>query len=44
MILGVVQTTAAFFDATLFQLAGHVVFLLFLLFLPQGLIRRKVRQ
>ena len=44
MILGVVQTLAATFDATLFQLAGHVVFLIFLIFLPNGLIQRRVRQ
>jgi len=43
MILGVVQTVAASFDTTLFDLAGHVVFLIFLIFLPNGLIRRKVR-
>ncbi|MGQ2914673.1 branched-chain amino acid ABC transporter permease [Microbacterium aurantiacum] len=43
IILGVVQTVAAYFDATLFQLAGHVVFLLFLAFLPGGLIQRKAR-
>lgn len=44
IILGVVQTVAAQFDSTLFQLAGHVVFLLFLVFLPNGLIRRRSRQ
>ncbi|WP_040167240.1 branched-chain amino acid ABC transporter permease [Microbacterium gorillae] len=44
VILGVVQTLAARVDSTLFQLAGHIVFLVFLILLPQGLIRRKVRQ
>jgi len=43
MILGVVQTLAATWDSTLFQFAGHLVFLIFLIFLPNGLIRRKVR-
>lgn len=43
IILGVVQTLAARFDPTLFQLAGHIVFLAFLVFLPSGLIRRKAR-
>lgn len=43
MILGVVQTLAATWDSTLFQFAGHLVFLVFLVFLPNGLIRRKVR-
>jgi len=43
MILGVVQTVAATFDTTLFDLAGHAVFLVFLIFLPNGIIRRKVR-
>ena len=43
IILGVVQTVAATFDTTLFDLAGHVVFLAFLIFLPNGIIRRKVR-
>lgn len=43
IILGVVQTVSASFDSTLFQLVGHVVFLAFLLFLPSGIIRRKVR-
>lgn len=43
IILGVVQTVAATFDTTLFDLAGHIVFLIFLIFLPNGIIRRKVR-
>lgn len=43
MILGVVQTLAATWDSTLFQFAGHLVFLVFLICLPGGLIRRKVR-
>ncbi len=43
MLLGVVQTLAARWDSTLFQLAGHLVFLVFLIFLPNGLIRRKAR-
>ncbi len=43
IILGVVQTVAASVDSTLFQLAGHLVFLAFLVFLPQGLFRRKAR-
>jgi branched-chain amino acid transport system permease protein len=43
IILGVVQTVAAAFDTSLFQLAGHVVFLIFLVLLPNGIIRRKVR-
>jgi len=43
IILGVVQQLAAAFDTTLFDLAGHVVFLIFLIFLPNGLIQRKVR-
>jgi len=43
MLLGVVQTVTASFDSTLFQFAGHLVFFVFLVFLPNGLIRRKVR-
>lgn len=43
MLLGVVQTLAARWDSTLFQLAGHLVFLVFLIFLPNGIIRRKAR-
>jgi branched-chain amino acid transport system permease protein len=43
IVLGVVQTLAARYDSTLFQLAGHLVFLVFLVLLPNGLIRRKVR-
>lgn len=43
IILGVVQTVSATFDTSLFQLSGHLVFLIFLVFLPNGIIRRKVR-
>lgn len=43
VLLGVVQTVAASWDSTLFQFAGHLVFLIFLIFLPNGLIRRKAR-
>jgi branched-chain amino acid transport system permease protein len=44
IILGVVQTVVGVVDPGLQQLAGHVVFLIFLIFLPNGLIARKVRQ
>lgn len=44
IVLGVSQTVAASFDSTLFQLSGHIVFLIFLVFLPGGIIQRKVRQ
>jgi branched-chain amino acid transport system permease protein len=43
MILGVVQTVGGSFAPAQQTLIGHVVFLLFLVFLPNGLIWRKVR-
>lgn len=43
IILGVAQTVGAAFAPAQQILAGHIVFLLFLLFLPNGLSRRKVR-
>lgn len=44
MILGVVQDlAAAIVDPSMGDLAGHIVFLIFLIFLPNGLIQRKVR-
>ncbi|CAB4906103.1 MAG: branched-chain amino acid ABC transporter permease [Actinobacteria bacterium] len=43
VILGVAQTVGAAFAPAQQILAGHIVFLLFLAFLPNGLSRRKVR-
>jgi branched-chain amino acid transport system permease protein len=43
VILGVAQTVGAAFAPAQQILAGHIVFLLFLAFLPSGLSRRKVR-
>lgn len=43
VILGVVQTVGATFAPAQQSLIGHLVFLLFLVFLPNGLIWRKVR-
>lgn len=44
VILGVVQQLAeAVFDPSVGDLAGHLVFLAFLILLPNGLIRRRVR-
>ena len=43
MILGVAQTVGAAFAPAQQILAGHVVFLIFLAFLPNGISRRKVR-
>lgn len=43
MILGVAQTVGASFAPAQQVLIGHIVFLLFLAFLPNGLTRRKVR-
>ncbi|MBO9577731.1 MAG: branched-chain amino acid ABC transporter permease [Microbacteriaceae bacterium] len=44
MILGVVQSvTAVALSPGYKELVGHLVFLLFLVFLPNGIIRRKVR-
>ena len=43
MILGVAQTVGAAFAPAQQVLAGHLVFLLFLAFLPNGLSRKKVR-
>lgn len=43
IILGVAQTVGAAYAPAQQILAGHIVFLLFLAFLPNGLSRRKVR-
>lgn len=43
MILGVAQTVGAAFAPAQQILAGHLVFLIFLAFLPNGISRRKVR-
>lgn len=43
VILGVAQTVGAAYAPAQQILAGHIVFLLFLAFLPNGLSRRKVR-
>jgi branched-chain amino acid transport system permease protein len=43
VILGVAQTVGAAFAPAQEVLAGHLVFLLFLAFLPNGLSRKKVR-
>lgn len=43
VILGVAQTVGAYIAPAQQVLAGHIVFLVFLAFLPNGLTRRKVR-